>query len=99
MRETPSSAPHEFDYDDWVESVKGETVHVTSPEEGTLGPKASALVTPKTPDSDDDARCHRCDDYVRPVLYEGRVCCPLCGSELGALEMGSKRVDPWDRDD
>ena len=84
-------SPHEFDYEEWLKSVEGETVKITTPD--VLGAQASKLMTPQTRTPYNEAYCENCDDWHLLVRFGDETVghCPVCGRQPGMLELGTKR--------
>lgn len=87
---TGSSEQIQFDLDEWLDSVEGETVEVTAFR--GLGPRPGAKAdhTPRL--------CGSCEEMVLLVATEDDEYlghCPACGRQPGALEMGTSSVEEW----
>lgn len=80
----PRSQPHEsFEYEEWVESVVGETVRVTAWDGTTADSDAPSAARP--------TYCPECDEEVLLLLDDavgGETVghCPMCGSLPGLHE-------------
>lgn len=79
----------EFDLGQWLESVEGETVVITTPDE--LGYMASKCYSSQA--DYNSTYCENCDDYHVLVRFEDEMVghCPECGRQPGALELGTTR--------
>lgn len=81
----------QFDFADWLESVDGQTVEVTSLGRG-LGPRLRGF-TPR-----DESLCGACEEFVQRVSSDPDDLmghCPICGRTPGALELGTESVEEW----
>lgn len=80
-----------FDFDAWLESVRGETVRVTTPPDGQLGGQASKLYASPVAHERHQSYCADCDEFVLRTTPDGGHVgrCPLCGREPGLLELGT----------
>lgn len=90
----PVELPSRFDYDEWLESVQGQTIEVTTPD-GYPNIARCYYMPPWTGIS--ICYCEDCDKFSNFVTVEengnpiGR--CPLCGKEPGLLEVGTSIPD------
>lgn len=94
---TGQSNQHEpFDLEQWLESVQGKTVKVTTPD--GLGAHASKLVTRNTTTRSSMTLCPKCED-MRLLIEDGSVIgrCPVCGHQpKSMLALGTQSKEGWD---
>lgn len=86
----------QFDYDEWLESVEGETVKVTMAD--GLGAQASKLVSRMAATHGSMTLCPKCED-MRLLIDDGDVIgkCPVCGHHpRSMLALGTQSKSDWD---
>lgn len=79
-----------FDYDEWLESVAGQEIVLDAPDGFPNVPKAFYL--PRWAQPHREFYCAECDRMRFPVFLEWwppKHRCPVCGSNPGALELGT----------
>lgn len=90
----PIELPKRFDYDEWLESVEGETVRLTAPAgfpelaRCFYMPPWTGLTLCYCEDCDEFSNFVSVDEDASPI---GR--CPLCGKEPGLVEVGTQIPD------
>lgn len=83
-------ANRQFDYDEWLESVEGETITVDAPDGFPKIPKCYYIPSWSKPHR--EFYCGDCDRMRFPVfveIYPPKRRCPVCGNEPGIVELGT----------